>query len=190
MVSTTILDSAVAASAESDDAARARVTRMVEEHYDAVWRALRRLGVEESSADDSAQQTFLVAARRVHEIREGEERRYLLGISVRVAADVRRANRRRNAVIESTDLPDTPDPRPSADQLLDEKRAREQVDRILDQMEETSRVAFVLFELEGLTAPEIAETLGIPLGTVASRLRRAREVFRAQVQRLAGKGAP
>ena len=43
---------------------------------------------------------------------------------------------------------------------------------------------FVLYELEGFTSPEIAELLGIPLGSVASRLRRAREQFRAAAARL------
>jgi len=43
---------------------------------------------------------------------------------------------------------------------------------------------FVLFELEGMTTPEIAELIGIPLGTAASRLRRARETFREAASKL------
>jgi len=43
---------------------------------------------------------------------------------------------------------------------------------------------FVLFELEGLSAPEISELVDIPVGTVASRLRRARATFRAAARRM------
>ena len=43
---------------------------------------------------------------------------------------------------------------------------------------------FVLYEIEGLTSPEIAQLLEIPLGSVASRLRRAREQFRAAAARV------
>ena len=51
-------------------------------------------------------------------------------------------------------------------------------------MPEDLRTAFVLFELEELTGPEVAEVLGVPLGTTASRLRRAREHFQSSIARL------
>jgi hypothetical protein len=57
------------------------------------------------------------------------------------------------------------------------------LDDILDQMPQDMRTVFTLFEFEDLTGPEIAQVLGIPLGTVASRLRRAREYFRVEVRR-------
>jgi RNA polymerase sigma-70 factor (ECF subfamily) len=52
---------------------------------------------------------------------------------------------------------------------------------VLEQLPLDLRAVFVLFELEGMTSPEIAELSGVPLGTVASRLRRAREHFRELV---------
>lgn len=158
-----------------------RVTAMVEAHYDAVWRALRRLGVSERAADDAAQGVFLVAMKKVHTIREGEERPYLMGIALRVAADFRRSLRRHGDVTE--DNPSLPDDTEGADALLDRKRARAVLDQIIEAMPTDLREAFVLFELEGMTAPEVATAMGIPVGTATSRLRRARELFREKVER-------
>ena len=62
------------------------------------------------------------------------------------------------------------------------KRQQEVLGRLLDQLEPDLRTTFVLFELEELTMAEIAGALEIPPGTVASRLRRAREQFRERLQ--------
>ena len=78
--------------------AEARLRALVDAHLDTVWRALKRLGVPEAGADDATQEVFIVAARRLDEIDHGRERGYLLGIALRVAADARRALRRRGEV--------------------------------------------------------------------------------------------
>ena len=166
---------------ELPDERGCRVTAMVESHYDAVWRALRRLGVPDRSVDDGAQRVFLVAARKVDAIRPGEERPYLMGIALRVAADARRAIVRHGDVAEAdARVADTTE---GADVLVDRKRARVLLDAIVVSMPTDLREAFVLFELEGMTAPEVAAAMGVPLGTATSRLRRARELFREKVAR-------
>jgi hypothetical protein len=71
---------------------------------------------------------------------------------------------------------------PLADALLDAKRAREVLARALDRLTPDLREAFVLFELEELTAPEVAAIVGVPEGTVASRVRRARVEVRASFE--------
>jgi RNA polymerase sigma-70 factor (ECF subfamily) len=53
----------------------------------------------------------------------------------------------------------------------------------LEHMDIDQRAAFVLFELEDMTGPEVAEALGVPLGTAYSRLRLARQAFQAAVDR-------
>jgi RNA polymerase sigma-70 factor (ECF subfamily) len=58
---------------------------------------------------------------------------------------------------------------------------RELLDKILDSMEDDLREVFLLYEFEEMSMIEIAGALGIPQGTVASRLRRARSVFRERV---------
>ena len=57
-------------------------------------------------------------------------------------------------------------------------------DLVLSKIDADLVEVFVLYELEGLTSPEIAELLQIPLGSVASRLRRAREQFRSAAERV------
>jgi RNA polymerase sigma-70 factor (ECF subfamily) len=58
------------------------------------------------------------------------------------------------------------------------------LDGILDAMPMDLRTVFTLFELEAMTMVEIAQVLSIPAGTVASRLRRGREIFHAEAKRL------
>jgi RNA polymerase sigma-70 factor (ECF subfamily) len=159
----------------------ARLRSMVEDHFETVWRALRRLGVPEASADDGAQQVFLVASRRLDEITRGGERGYLLGIALRVASEARRAlSRRREVPIDGQELDSTsagaPPHRP--DEALEQKQMLARLAVMLDQMPDELREAFVLFELEELSAPEVASVLDVPVGTVASRVRRAREQLR------------
>ena len=72
----------------------------------------------------------------------------------------------------------------SAEQLLERRQARDALDALLGEMPEELRVVFVLFELEELSTPQIAEICAIPVGTAASRLRRAREDFEDRVARL------
>ena len=75
------------------------------------------------------------------------------------------------------------DPAATPEKLLDEERARALLYQLLSELEERLRVVFVMFELEGMSMPEIAEMLDIPVGTVASRLRHAREDFHARLHR-------
>lgn len=169
-----------------------RLRSMVGAHFDTVWRALRRLGVPESGTDDAAQQVFMVAARRLAEIDPRRERQYLLGIALRVASDARHALARRREVpmgdsIEVAGHMVQSDGTPLAEQLVDEKRARAVLASLLEKMPIDLREAFVLFELEEMAAPAVAEILNIPPGTVASRVRRAREFIR---QHLSRTGAP
>jgi RNA polymerase sigma-70 factor (ECF subfamily) len=161
----------------------ARLRRVVREYHDFVWRALRRMGVAEHATEDAAQQVFLVMANKLAGVSYDNERSFLFGTVVRVASDVRRAQSRRREV-NGEDVEDRIDESPSAEVLLDEKKARVVLDGILQSMPEDLRAVFVLCELEELVAPEVAEMLYVPVGTVASRLRRAREHFQAAATRL------
>jgi RNA polymerase sigma-70 factor, ECF subfamily len=176
-------DPAVAptASAIDDDASRVRLRAIVEAHHDFVWRSLRRLGVATADVDDGAQRVFLTASRKLAAIRLGSERAFLFQTSLRVAADSRRTRRRRREVADAGDGAEEGPLRDTAiggEELLDLRRAREDLDRMLDAMPLELRAVFVLFELDELTMVEIADLLDLPPGTVASRLRRARAEFR------------
>jgi RNA polymerase sigma-70 factor, ECF subfamily len=162
----------------------ARVAELLRSHFRDVWRMVRRFGVPENCADDATQEVFIIAARRLADITPGSERPFLLASAVRVAANLRRALGTRRECAEDEQATEGVDPRPNAEALLDQKRLRQMLDRVLDGLSDDLRVCFVLYELEGLSSPEIAELLRIPVGTVASRLRRAREAFEVEVARL------
>ena len=162
----------------------ARIAEMLRAHFRDVWRIVRRFGVPENSADDAAQEVFIIASRRLSDITPGSERPFLLASAVRVAANARRALGARRECAEGDSLPERIDPRPNAEALLDQKRLRQLLDRVLDELSDDLRVSFVLYELEGMSSPEISELLGIPVGTVASRLRRGREAFELAAARL------
>jgi RNA polymerase sigma-70 factor (ECF subfamily) len=159
----------------------ARLAELLRAHFRSVWRALRRLGVPEHAVDDAAQEVFIVAAKKLSTITPAYERRFLYGVALRVAANARRARAARPERAETVELEETASAAPSPEALLDRKRARELLDATLEAMPDDLRTAFVLFELEGCSAPEVAALLGIPIGTATSRLRRAREAFRASV---------
>ena len=162
--------------------ASTRLRVLMEQHFDFIWRQVRRLGLSHDAADDATQQVFIVASRKLDGIVVGRERSFLFGTAMRVASDARRANaRRRETTTEEAAEP--ADGAPGADELLDQQRARAALDDILAAMELDLRAVFVLFELEEMTMADISTLLECPPGTVASRLRRARAEFRAAVKR-------
>lgn len=173
--------------AETQTSAEARERRfaaMFDANHDVVWRTLRRLGVPPAQVDDATQRVFLVAVRRLDEIRSGDESRFLYGVAVRVASEMRRRDPARRFVGSEEVLDTVADPSPAADERLIEKDARAALDEVLAGMPDDLRQVLVLVELEGLTVPVVAELLGVPTGTAASRVRRAREAFSEGARRL------
>lgn len=163
-----------------------RLRSLVDEYFDFVWRSLRALGVPPSTADDAAQQVFLVAAQKLETIERGAERAFLFSVARGIAANERRSRLRRREVVDEeipiAMLDESPDP----EDAYSRSEARGLLEQIMESMDDKSRPVFVLFELEGLTTNEIAVTLGIPLGTVGSRLRRARTHFDLRVAKIRG----
>jgi RNA polymerase sigma-70 factor (ECF subfamily) len=160
------------------------VEAFVRQHYAFAWRVLRRYGLAPADADDAAQKVFLIAVDRLAEIEQGSERAFLFRTARHVASKAHRSvQRRRDISDQGVDTADAAGDLPAADDLLDRRRARELLDRILGELPEDFRAVLVLFEIEGMPAPEIAAALRIPVGTVASRLRRAR----AEVERRAAR---
>jgi RNA polymerase sigma-70 factor (ECF subfamily) len=157
---------------------RLRLERMFNDHHDFIWRLLRRLGLSRGAADDAAQHVFLVAAERVLDIQEGRERAFLFGTALRVARRTSR-NEKRWVLEDDMDFRNSQAARP--EDLADQRRAVDLMGRILTKMDLDLKTVFILAELEGQTMPQVAALLEIPLGTATSRLRRAREAFRAAV---------
>ena len=149
----------------------------VQRHHQLVWRTLRRFGVPKDDADDAAQQVFWTFSQRAAAVEIGREEQFLLAVALRVAANARRKVARRQEI--ATAEVDVSCAEPSPETLLAQKQMREQLDRGLLTLSLDQRAIFVLFEIEGYSLPEIAQTLGIPLGTATSRLHRARGHFAA-----------
>jgi RNA polymerase sigma-70 factor, ECF subfamily len=147
------------------------------EHVDRVWRIVARLGVPAHSVEDIVQETFITASRRRADIQAGHERSFLVGAAIRLSANYRRKAYVRHELGVARPLEHESSPVPDAEQLLIAKRSRELLDRLLCALPEPQRAVFVLYELEGLSVPEIALALALPLGTVSSRVWRARARF-------------
>jgi RNA polymerase sigma-70 factor, ECF subfamily len=169
---------------EAAEANRARATAAISEHYEFLWRSVRRLGVPEASVEDAAQQVLVVFVRRIADIQPGAERSFLFATAIRVVADLRKKAHRSPELPSSQLLEIHPDQVPSAETQIDRKRVREVLDRALDDLPEDLRAIFILFEFEDLTMAAIAGILQLAPGTVASRLRRARAAFENSARRL------
>lgn len=177
---------APAPKAASQDATR--LERTVGEHYDFVWRSLRRLGVQQADAEDVAQEVFVTLSRRLNDVEAGKERAFLYRTAIHHAAHVHRSRARRREVPDEQ-LDEAPSSARTPEDLLDGARARALCHELLDELSLEQRAVFVLFELEQMTMVDVAETLELPLGTVASRLRRGREAFKHRLERrLASQG--
>jgi len=163
---------------------QARLHALVQAHFDFIWRSLRGLGVPAGSVDDAAQRVFLVASRKLGDIVVGSERAFLFRTAMGVAANVRRSVARRREVYDEEALSGIADEAPDGERTALLKERRERLDQVLALMPEDLRTVFVLFVLEGIPGPEIAQMLGIAEGTVASRLRRAREAFHKASKRV------
>lgn len=149
-------------------------------HVDFVWRSLRRLGVRDAALDDATQEVFLVVHRRFGEFRPGSSiKAWLFAIAQRAASDQRRWVRRKGNLLPlHDDLP------ASANSPLDSAITRQATDRVLeflDQLDEPRRVAFILSDLEQMTAPEIGAALGVNTNTIYYRVASARKAFAAFV---------
>lgn len=144
-------------------------------HYDFVWRVLRRSGLSEMEADDGVLEVFLVVARKLSDYQErGAMRAWLFAVARQVANHMRRADARRE---RRHAFADAPVPHPDPQQVVEQREAARALERFLEHLEEGQADVFYLSEVEGLSAPEIAAALDVPLSTVYGRQRLSRKRF-------------
>jgi RNA polymerase sigma-70 factor, ECF subfamily len=159
----------------------ARLSQAMRVHLRLVWRVLRRSGLEERDADEAAQDVFWILARRLGDVPAKSEKAFLVGTAVRVAADRRRASRAHREVLLDGDVTSLAT---DVDELVALRHSRALLDEALACLSDEQRSVFVLVELDELTGGEVADALGIPSGTVASRLKIARQSFDAAIRRI------
>ena len=157
-------------------------------HFDFVWRTLRHLGVRTADLSDACQEVFIVVHRRLPSFEErAKVTTWLFRICANLARDRRRLAHVRTEVLGDAALEDaTRRSDPSAELERQDKLAT--FEAALQSMSFDQRAAFILFEIEGLSGPEAAAALEIPLPTAYSRLRLARQTFLAAVERESDRG--
>jgi RNA polymerase sigma-70 factor (ECF subfamily) len=155
------------------------------EHFDFVFRNLRRLGVPSAQLDDALQDVFLVALRHIDKYEDGSHgKAWLFAIALRVARNYRRSHARKLSGLaplrESGLYERASDPDPF------EHAAKTQAARLLhaflDGIDEDKRSVFIMTELEQMSAPEIAAALDVNVNTVYARIRAARREFTRAVE--------
>jgi RNA polymerase sigma-70 factor (ECF subfamily) len=153
-------------------------------HSAFIRRFLHRLGVPAQELDDIVQEVFLVAHHQGGYVDRGARpTTWLAEIALRMALALRRSSRRGRGEPELLDGVATKGPSPY--EALATTQSLHRVQRALETLDLDHKAVFVLFELEDESCETIAQGLGLPIGTVHSRLHYARRAFQKAYDRLA-----
>ena len=172
-----------------DERARvARFEQLFAVHLDAAYNFARWLARDERNAEDVAQEACLRAFKSLETFHGGNGRAWLLAIVRNTYYTWLKKTRAERASIsfdeetlDASQLAELESAAPPVDLALEQRDARRLVNAALEQLPEEFREVIVLRELEDLSYKEIAAIAGIPLGTVMSRLARARKLLLQQL---------
>ena len=152
---------------------------LIRRWHEPLWKYARRLTGDDDAAAETVQETWLRVLRGIARLREPERlRAWLFGITRRVVMDRLRKRYSEPAMvaIDDVDLAGPEDARELAGDL-------ETMHEELNQLPLLEREVLVLFYLRELTLAELAEVLAVPVGTIKSRLFRARHSLRSQLEK-------
>ena len=156
---------------------------LIEQWSGPIWKYVRRLTGSDDAADDVVQNVWLRVLRGIHKLRDGSKlRAWLFGIAHRTLMDRLREQYAAPKVthIDEIELP-------AADDAPDGLEADlATVERELARLPLLEREVLTLFYLRELSLADVAEVLGVPVGTVKSRLFRARKLLRNEIERTPG----
>lgn len=160
---------------------------LVVEHQTLVYNLCYRMLGQAQAAEDATQEAFVSAWRNISTFRGEAFRPWLLRIAANLCRDeLRRRGRRPSASLDTAleaGMPDPPDDDPLPDDSLLTSELRGRLQAALLQLPEEQRTAIVLCDIEGLDYNEIATVMKTSLGTVKSRIARARLKMRDLLQR-------
>jgi RNA polymerase sigma-70 factor (ECF subfamily) len=157
--------------------------RLIHELQGDVWRVCRYLG-DEATADDLAQETFERMVRSIHHFRaDGSVRSWALSIARHVCADATRQAVRRRRLRDAVRQQPVDDADASSDSTTE-------INELVDRLDPDRKAAFVLTQLVGLHYDEAAIVLGCPVGTIRSRVARARADLLEQLAATMGDAVP
>ncbi|MEO6601390.1 MAG: sigma-70 family RNA polymerase sigma factor [Polyangiaceae bacterium] len=153
------------------------------QYFEFVWKCARAFGSKSDEVDDVVQDVFLVVQRRHADLKEERlARSWIYSITRRVVSSQRRRRRERDSRAEpDVDSLKSPDQSPLA--AAEHQHEVRVLSALLDGLDERKREVFVMSEILEMSGREIAETIGVPMNTVYSRLRAAREEFDAAARR-------
>ena len=158
--------------------------QVVSAYYESLYRFALSLTHREADACDLTQETFQRFAEKGHQVRDPSRiKTWLFTTLYREFVDAVQSESRFTPFDPGAADQQQPAPVPAPGKRIDEMAAREALLRL----EEPYRSALTLFYLEDHSYKEIADILGVPIGTVMSRISRGRELLR---QRFEGKPAP
>ena len=163
---------------------------LFDDNFGFVWNALRRFGVAEAEREDLANEVFFRVYKTLDQYDPRRPARpWLVAFAARVASEHRRLARHRYEV--ATDAVEADAPSSAPEGAIERAEQRAVLAEAMGTLDEDKRLVFVLHDLEEVATPDIARALGIPEGTVSSRLRAGRAEVLLAVKRIrARKGAP
>ena len=165
-----------------------RFERLVMPHIDSAYRLARWLTYSGSDAEDIAQEAMLRAFRFIDTLRAENGKAWLMMIVRRVASDWR-AKSKSEVHLDEEILEALPTDSASPETELLASADRMMVQAAIADLPEPYRIILLMREIEDMAYRDIAEAAGIPIGTVMSRLARARHMLRADIlARIKGSG--
>lgn len=164
-------------------------SELVEEHADSVYRLALRLSGNPHDAEDLTQETFMRVFRSLDKYQPGTFRGWLHRITTNLFMDMVRHRSKIRMVSLPEDYDVVPSQQPTPGEQYELSNMDPTVQRALDSLSPEFRVAVVLCDVVGLSYEEIADTLGVKMGTVRSRIHRGRSQLKAFLEREAAQNA-
>jgi RNA polymerase sigma-70 factor (ECF subfamily) len=158
-------------------------------YQDAVYTLSYRIMGEPARAADAAQEAFITAYRRLETYNGGNFRAWLMRIATNTCYDHLRYEKRRPATglddlagEEFDDGPPIPDDTPTPEEAMQSNELSQAIRGCIQTLQDDQRIALVMSDVEGFSYQEIADVVGVQLGTVKSRISRARSALRGCLQ--------